>query len=75
MSTVYGYLDHLIDEKTSNAVEAIWVRFMLIQHSRGRVAFRFLPKKAREIYSQWEDEMKGGDCYGCRETSSINGRM
>jgi len=58
MSTTYGYLDQLIDEKYPNTIENWWVKYLLWLHKEGRMPHAFLPKKLKLILWKWEDEME-----------------
>lgn len=73
MSSGYGYLDQLIDEKFSNPIKNWWYRYLIFLHATHQFSFKFLPKELQAVINQWEEEMEGGVCYGCNEERSHNG--
>ena len=56
--SVFGYLDQLIDEKSTNFIECWYLKHLIWLHQNGKMPLAFLPKKAKHILWQWEDEME-----------------
>lgn len=61
MSTVYGYLDILIDEHCTNPIENWWFRYLFHLHKEKKFPKKLLPRKLKWLIEVWEYEMRGGE--------------